>query len=547
MTKRGRRLFVTLILLALFTLALLLLLQRDWELRSQYEQLMETHLNATSLQTDNENAWQLEEDLPEVDFDFWFNYAKPNELQLNNSCARYPNPMKLQLYNEIWQTFVNRNVTFRLYAAYLDKRSAVTWSAGIVRILATANQMGYRFPPTHCQLWYDGHRQPIVVFISEYLGIWPSIWGVWPLLSYPHLLSCALPLDLPQHLKDAIPRTVSLTTGYCDSANNSLRVNYGRPKAASLLPPSNGNSSSSSQLSFGVCLKAFDFPDEDVSEQLVEWFELQRLLGASRIYAHMYAVLPAVQQVLDYYQDIGFLELRPLTLANGVSLRNLNHREYFKEHQMAKRLNELIPYNDCFYRNMHRHDYLVNVDIDEVIMPTGELRSWQQVVDEHVKATKSDCPNGISSMCLINSYFTKDPQPPSGEPEKLYFLQRNWRSQNFSEQKLATKCFHNSRYSATLHNHITVLRLPGGCPTHYLSTDLVYLQHYREQNKFNISELTEDRTLWKFANELRAEVKLVWAELNHQNEKDEYDSYEDHREHYEVEEEQQQQQFGEVD
>lgn len=539
MTIRGRRLLVTLILLVLFKFALFLLLRRDWELRSQYVQLMNAPLNARTLQIDDQNEWQLDEDLPEVDFDFWYRYAKPNELQLNSSCARYPNPMRLQLHNEVWQTFLNRNITFRLYATYLDKRSAVHWSAGIVRILATANQMSYRFPPTYCQLWYDGHKQPIVVLISEYLSIWPQYWGFWPLLSYPHLLSCPLPMDLPLHLKDAIPRTVSLTTRYCDSANNSLRVNYGQPKGALPTPSTNVNSSSSPQLSFGVCLKAFDFPNEDVSKQLIEWFELQRLLGASRIYAHLYAVSPAVQQVLDYYQDAGFLELRPLTLANGVSLQNLNHREYFKQHQMVKRLNELIPYNDCFYRNMHRHDYLVNVDIDEVIMPRGKLRSWQQVVDEHEKASKSDCPNGISSICLINGYFTRDPQPPpaSEEPEELYFLQRSWRSQNFSELKFATKCFHNTRYSATLHNHITILRLPSGCPAHFLSTELAYLQHYREQNKFNKSELIEDRTAWKFATELRAAVRLVRAELNRQSEEAEYISDEEQQQHYEEEEE----------
>lgn len=520
MSRRGRRHFVTLILLALFVCAVLLLLQRDWELQAQKKQLKESL--ATTLQTEIDDDYVRE--LPEVDFDFWFRFAEPNNLQLNHSCARYPNPRNLQFHNEVWQTFINRNVTFRLYAAYLDKRAAVYWSPGIVRILATANQMGYRFPPTHCQLWYEGHRQPIVVLISEYLNIWPIHWGNFPRLSYPHLMSCPLPesLNLPPHLRGVTPRTLSLTSRYCDNASNSLKINHGVRQSA--------NSSSSSQLSFGVCLKAFDFPDEDISQRLIEWFELQRLLGASRIYAHMYAVTPSVQRVLDYYQDIGVLDLRPLTLANGVSLKEKNHQEYFTKNPMVKRLNELIPYNDCFYRNMHRHDYLVNVDIDEVIMPCAELRSWHQIVVEHEKAAASDCSNETSSMCLIHSYFTTGPQLLS-DPEELHFLQRTWRSPSFSKQSISTKCFHNARYSATLHNHITVWRLPGSCPRQHVNPELAYLQHYREPSLYNKSEeLIEDRTVWKFAKELREEVKLVWAELKQQSEDAEYDSSDEQEE-----------------
>lgn len=327
---------------------------------------------------------QLEQELPELDYGFWYRWAKPMGYKVNASCARYPDPLDLQLHNIYWQTFLSGNVTFRLYAAYLDQREAVKQRT--VRILATADQIGSKFPPSHCQLWYENHKEPIFVPVSEYLSVWVKEWGNKARLNYPHLLSCLVPRELPPDILSALPKTVSLVAQRCDRASNSLRIN--QEVSHPVMPSRNASSTtrsssnSSSTLNFGVCVKGFDFPYFDLSERLIEWFELQRILGASRIYAYMYDVHPAVQRVLDYYQRTGFLELRPLTLANGMPrLRHYQHM-LLQQRKLEKRLNELIPYNDCFYRNLYRHDYLVNVDVDEVIMPKGEFSNWHQLVQK---------------------------------------------------------------------------------------------------------------------------------------------------------------------
>ncbi|XP_022219189.1 uncharacterized protein LOC111071943 [Drosophila obscura] len=473
---------------------------------------------------------QLEQELPEVDYGLWYRAAKPLNYKVNASCAHYPDPLDLHLHNIYWQTFLNGNVTFRLYAAYLDQRAAV--KSRTVRILATANQIGDAFPATHCQLWYEGHREPIFVRVSEFLSVWVKSWGHQPQLSYPHLLSCPVPTALPPNIFDSLPRTVSLVAVPCHTASNSLRVHYELPKPRPIGATSAANATSatsatsatnaSAPLSFGVCLKGFDFPYVDLSERLIEWFELQRLLGATRVYAYMYDVHPAVQRVLDYYQRTGYLELRPLTLANGMPrLRHYQHM-LLQQRRLVKRLNELIPYNDCFYRNMYRHDYLLNVDVDEVIMPLGEQRSWQQVVErahQLERAKGGKCSGRFTSLCMINAYFTRVvPEAHNHEEQEageLYVLQHTLRHRNHSLAGRATKCFHNTRYSLTLHNHFTLKWLAGACSPRTVDTTVAQMQHYREPDKkYELTDLVEDRSAWRYADALRAAVEQVWLHLD---------------------------------
>ncbi|KAH8246073.1 hypothetical protein KR026_004616 [Drosophila bipectinata] len=476
---------------------------------------------------------QLEQELPEVDYAFWYHTAKPKSYRVNATCGLYPDPLDLQLHNIYWQTFVNSNVTFRLYAAYLDRRDAVKLRT--VRILATANQIGNEFPATKCQLWFEGYKQPIYVNVTEYVSVWVKAWGNKPQLNYPHLLSCPVPKELPPPLMTLLPRTVSLVANECDRASNSLRINKQEKQSDPPKKPASqedvvaGNATSTNQtltrvpLNFGVCVKGFDFPYVDLSERLIEWFEMQRILGASKIYAYMYDVHPAVQRVLDYYQRTGYLELRPLTLANGMPrLRHYQHM-LLQNRRLEKRLNELIPYNDCFYRNLYRHDFLVNVDVDEVIMPVNGNRNWDQLVQTAYKMEEEKggkCAGRFPSLCFINTYFTKvvpelrnhEEQATTGE---LYMLQHTLRHRNYSLPGRATKCFHNARLSLTLHNHFTLKWLPGGCNPRTIDTSVAQMHHYREPDaKYKEEDLVEDRSAWQFASELKAAVEQVWLHMD---------------------------------
>ena len=79
-------------------------------------------------------------------------------------------------------------------------------------------------------------------------------------------------------------------------------------------------------------------------------------------------------QVIDYYVKKEMVEITPISLpGHQPNIKVLQHM-YLKSKINNKRQNELIPYNDCLYRNLYQYKYIALLDIDEVIMPLGSTR-----------------------------------------------------------------------------------------------------------------------------------------------------------------------------
>ena len=64
--------------------------------------------------------------------------------------------------------------------------------------------------------------------------------------------------------------------------------------------------------------------------------------------------LTIIGQVLEHYSSLGLVDVTPISLPGyQPNLPVLQHM-YLKSKLNNKRQNELIPYNDCLYRNMYR-------------------------------------------------------------------------------------------------------------------------------------------------------------------------------------------------
>ncbi|XP_075156581.1 uncharacterized protein LOC142229893 [Haematobia irritans] len=445
--------------------------------------------------SEEEIAVQLELKLPNIPF-VYADRHKNRTMRKSLNCANFPALQTLKYYNNFWQTYTINNITFQLYGAYYDDRSDMGPSP-VIRILGMINQLKSPFPQSYCQIWYEDQDSPQISAISEYKSIWS--WG-GSHMYFPYLLTCVPPKQTPGSIV-RIPKAVAIVNRQCDTPTNILKVIYEKPPEGE------------EKLPFAVCVKGLDFPYADISNRLAEWLELQRLLGAEKVYMYDIAVHPNVKKLLTYYETEGFVEVRPITLVGGVVGLPYMQHWMLSVTRFNKRLNELIPYNDCFYRHMYQHDYIALIDVDEILMPLGELETWQDIVDQSlIEAAEQNCTQGYSAVCFRNTYVPYNPEnftfvstttndreeefKPA--PAFMFFLNHPYRTSNYSRIGYAAKCLHQTSKVITLHNHYPVA-WNNSCRPHNLNVTFGHMQHYHDFHPGkDFSELRQEFSMERF-------------------------------------------------
>lgn len=307
-----------------------------------------------------------------------------------------------------------------------------------------------------------------------------------------------------------------------------------------------------------VCVKPLDFR-QDISKHLIQWIEINKILGANRIEIYLKRVHPNVKQILRWYQKERNVRLFPFedveefveknkksnntnieserkrsaepfmeTAGRAHNLRELKKESDRKtsatyidanignnndlpaskkepssgESQEAerdrvasnfndrvtvtgnegnirkvwqRRKNELISYNDCFYRNIHASSFVLPVDIDEIIVPKRS-RTWRRLIEE-VLAGKPEADN-YATLAVQNTYFLRR-FPAESADESVFFLKHYART-DFSPPGESPKSFLATKNALSVFNHyaLNVLR-PGNRNVFFLPTSLVQMNHYR--------------------------------------------------------------------
>jgi len=115
--------------------------------------------------------------------------------------------------------------------------------------------------------------------ILELRMLWYDVWGRGHY--YPYLITCRLP---PQTRQVKKLMSVSVVSEKCENATNNLNIMHrDRYREKNIKTRHQKNT-------FGVCVKALDFPHGYMLSRLVEWIEALRLLGADKIFFYEFYV-----------------------------------------------------------------------------------------------------------------------------------------------------------------------------------------------------------------------------------------------------------------
>lgn len=221
-----------------------------------------------------------------------------------------------------------------------------------------------------CQTRPLNLEDSVEVVAAKPMEIW---WHKWDItaseVETPLMLSCPLTETLYG------PSVVSVVTQPCDDPTNAF-----------LLEPSHNKY----KRTFTMCVKDMNF-NKDISQSLVEWIETNKLFGVDIIDMYIDSISKDSENVLLYYQDKGLVRLF------HVPIKYKPDRSLWQ-----RRRDHIITYNDCLYRNIAESEFVVPLDVDEIILPKIAT-TWSELIKR--LAAKGWDPSQNSAILVHNVFF----------------------------------------------------------------------------------------------------------------------------------------------
>ena len=417
----------------------------------------------------------------------------------------------ITIHNVFWQKYETKLGILYFYNAYFDNRRKNT-NGSSIRIIAMSDRQLLKDDKNRCMVWYDEVADPVI--FNKPLQIDRIVPSQKVRANYtPYLLTC----DIPRHQAEHIPRAVSIIDSEtmnrnCQTPSNVLKVVYNVEE----------------KNNFAVCVRGLYFLKENLSVRLIEWIEILYILGASKIFLYDLNVHPDMKKVINYYAEKGIVELTKTSLAGNQPNEPIQQYKYLKDHLWLQRYNLAGFLNDCFYRNIYRYKYIVNLDIDEIIVSRKPGQTWNDLIPQ---LEKKKANYGFQTTYFFGEQSMsgqwKDTNTPeiSNETEKrvpsyLHMLSHIYRSRNHVN---LSKSFMATEYVKSVGSHFAANCIDKEkCDCQKVSSNIAHVHHYRtgcQRAVINCNEtfqndIVKDTTLWKFKQQLSFNCLKVFNQLN---------------------------------
>lgn len=288
-------------------------------------------------------------------------------------------------------------------------------------------------------------------------------------------------------------------------------------RAANYLAPSQ-NYLDGYQTNFSVCLHGALKSNFSSHSDLVQWLELNSILGAEHAYIYNYTGHVTLKPFIDYYLAKKFLTLLPYHLPLHLKGRDGIHRDFGIVWNYAQD----VIIQDCLYRNLMVARRLALMDVDEFIIPRGPgMWTWGDMLEN------ADCDNRTAVYLIRNVFFPTHLAPSGGntdaEQPNLTVFSLNTRLSEINEPLARSKLIVVPDQVMFVGIHSPDASWRENAPNCVLDTNYGLLHHYRDPpSRISISQLTNDQlvkdeTAYKYRSELTDRVKRVYDSVNKNN------------------------------
>ncbi|KAL4234126.1 hypothetical protein ACF0H5_005779 [Mactra antiquata] len=390
-----------------------------------------------------------------------------NEVQ--SKCSNFRSPSS-DMTSQTWIPLTDRNNTY-IYSAYYVK------SGTEYKVVIIGAHRGWEHGEQFvCQLWYLNDRTRIIGSMVEEPSSVSKLPEGHGLRYSARLFTCPLS-------SDKVPSYVSIVEKSCNT-----------PK--SLLPVQVNNKPEVSNRKFTMCLSPLHSKFSD-AHQIIEYIELNVILGADKFVIYNYSMAENVAEVLKYYSRKGIVEVHewkpPI----------VDEIHYF---------GQVMVLNDCLYRNKNKSEYIVCTDLDEFIIPhSDQTNNWSDMVEQ---------VNDTGDVYLFrNTFFgTNWNNEDTGTHNSLIDKYKLRTLRTFYHQKKIYGAAIRSKYiarTATVSQVMIHEVRGGGLKTGVVPIDNAYLHHYRhlDSDEENVPKVLDKTIRNKFEKELINNVQKVWTEL----------------------------------
>ena len=336
-----------------------------------------------------------------------------------------------------WQPVIGREKCF-VYSAYLDDTSGGGGNgSGVVRVIGVARTK--KPDRLWCQMGWPANGT--AVRWSAVPAQIKAIREHWNLRYSAVFILC----PLPRNSESGRPEFVSVSTSQNPemfehdlpirpTANKAeFNATYGHwadSPTGNLLPVIRYSDESRSERpkhQLTVCVKPLHYSFNRVG-QLIEFIEIHRLLGVSHFTFYNHTVGDQVDCVLRRYADQGLVDVLPWRQLDVASQKEIRTEGIF------------ASLNDCLYRHMFDSQYLLMIDLDELIVPRTKLTLTEMV--SVMANSSSSSGNRIGAYYFRNAFFYLSWPDDSG-------VQPGWDT----EDRLDLISLRKTRRNVKLHPH----------------------------------------------------------------------------------------------